>query len=104
MNVQITMALVLGIIIPFIFNKLTKSDNNNYGMIFAVAVLGGISSYFQGTGFWTLFSTPIFAVFFSLFSFFKKSWTINKTFYKSLVFLLYFLMIGGLIVPLLNSI
>ena len=99
MNEQMIFALVCGIIIPFIFNILTKSDNKNYGMICCVAIVGGIASSVQGTGFWTLFAFPIFAVFISLFSFFKKSWTINKTFYKSLVVSLYFLVIAGIILP-----
>tara|TARA_B110000908_G_C10104733_1_gene380236 strand:- start:568 stop:879 length:312 start_codon:yes stop_codon:yes gene_type:complete len=94
MDEQIILALVIGIIIPIIFNKLTKSDNDNYGMIFIVAIVGGITSFIQGTGFWTLFPAPIFAVFLSLVSFFKKSWTIDKTFYKSLVGVLIFLVLG----------
>ena len=101
MNEQMIAGLVCGIILPFTFNKLTKSDNKNYGMICWVAIVGGIASYIQTTEFWILFSFPIFAVFVSLFSFFKKSWTINKTFYKSLVVSLYFLVLGGIILPLI---
>ena len=96
-NIQIFLAFIFGIIIPFIFNKMTKSDDDIYGMIIVVAVVGGFTSSFYYTenrtlidfsAFWYFFVAPIFGVLLSFFSFFKKSWSIDKLFYKSLIFIL----------------
>tara|TARA_B100001250_G_scaffold395585_1_gene400661 strand:+ start:1029 stop:1325 length:297 start_codon:yes stop_codon:yes gene_type:complete len=74
----------LMLIIPLLYVKLTKSDDTNYFLIIALAVLGGA---------WSLNSSgdpvggalfPFLPMIISLVALLNKNWTIGKTLEKSL--------------------
>tara|TARA_B100000780_G_scaffold84222_1_gene57628 strand:- start:115 stop:414 length:300 start_codon:yes stop_codon:yes gene_type:complete len=88
-------SISLGIILPFLFIKLTKSNKENYGLVLATAIVGGTATYSMGNDIVGL-AFPFFAIIFSVLSFLKKSWTVSNTFKLSLKILMGFCILGAL--------
>ena len=95
MNEILVFSISLGIILPFIFIKLTKLHKDNYGLVLITAIVGGIATYLMGNDIVGL-AFPFFAIIFSAFSFLKKSWTVNNTFKLSLKIIIGFCILGTL--------
>ena len=85
---QFYYGIVLGVLIPLLYVRLTKSDSINYYLILVLSVIGFIGTGTGGLGF------PLFAMIISLTSFLKKSWSISKTLEKTLKVMIVFTLIG----------
>ena len=95
MNEILLFSISLGIILPFIFIKLTKSHKDNYGLVLVTAIVGGTATYLMGNDVVGL-AYPFLAIIFSVLSFLKKSWTVSNTFKLSLKILIGFCILGAL--------
>ncbi len=87
---------VTGIVIPIVYAKLIKSSTDTYTMIIISSILGGIYSYINsgdisGAGF------PFLAMIISLIAFLVPSWSVAKTFEKTLT-----VMIGLIIIAFIG--
>lgn len=86
--------LNLILIIPLLFVKLTKSEDINYFLIIALAVLSGVWGFSAKGLLYFGVVLPFISIIISLVALLYKKWTINKTLAKTLKFMIFFTLLA----------